>query len=66
VDFGTGYGSFGSACLYVANFGAKQGWTSDNSYHRELADINNDGTVDVVGFGQAGVYAGLNQGHWLI
>jgi hypothetical protein len=48
------------------NFGANQGWTSDNTYHRQLADINNDGTIDIVGFGQAGVLAGFNQGHWFM
>jgi hypothetical protein len=43
--------------------GVQQGWTSDNSYPRELADINNDGRIDIVGFGQTGVVAGYNQGH---
>jgi hypothetical protein len=65
VAYGKASGSFGAPSLDVLNFGANQGWTSDNSYHRELADINNDGTIDIVGFGQAGVLAGLNQGHWL-
>ena len=59
-------GSFTAARLDMGDFGANQGWTSDNIFHRELADINNDGRIDVVGFGQAGVLAGLNQGHWLI
>jgi Ca2+-binding RTX toxin-like protein len=65
VAYGKANGSFGAPSLDVLNFGANQGWTSDNSYHRELADINNDGTIDIVGFGQAGVLAGLNQGHWI-
>jgi hypothetical protein len=64
VAYGKANGSFGAPSLDVLNFGANQGWTSDNSYHRELADINNDGTIDIVGFGQAGVLVGLNQGHW--
>lgn len=65
VAYGQANGSFSAARFDVQNFGANQGWTSDNIYHRELADINNDGRIDVVGFGQAGVLAGLNQGHWL-
>jgi hypothetical protein len=48
------------------NFGFNQGWSSDTLFHRELADINNDGAIDIVGFGQAGVLAGVNQGQWLI
>jgi hypothetical protein len=33
---------------------------------RELANINNDGFAAIVGFGFAGVLAGLNQSEWLI
>jgi hypothetical protein len=66
VAYGKANGGFGAPSLDVLNFGANQGWTSDNAFHRELADINNDGTIDVVGFGQAGVLAGLNQGHWIV
>jgi hypothetical protein len=58
-------GTFAGPITGVANFGADQGWTSDNIFHRELADINNDGTIDVVGFGQAGVLAGYNQALWI-
>ena len=66
VSYGQANGSFTAARLDMSDFGANQGWTSDNIFHRELADINNDGRIDVVGFGQAGVLAGLNQGHWLL
>ena len=66
VAYGQANGTFTPVRLDVLNFGANQGWTSDNSYHRELADINNDGAIDIVGFGQAGVLAGLSQGQWLI
>jgi len=65
VAYGRANGSFSAPILDVLNFGTNQGWSSDDSYHRELADINNDGRIDVVGFGQAGVIAGFNQGHWL-
>ncbi|UUR07846.1 FG-GAP-like repeat-containing protein [Sphingomonas glaciei] len=65
VAYGSASGTFTSATLDVENFGGNQGWTSDNIFHRELADINNDGRIDIVGFGQAGVLAGLNQAHWM-
>ncbi|UUR08221.1 M10 family metallopeptidase C-terminal domain-containing protein [Sphingomonas glaciei] len=65
VAYGTANGTFSEARLDVENFAAKQGWTNDAIYHRELADINGDGRIDVVGFGAAGVLAGVNQGHWL-
>jgi hypothetical protein len=61
VAYGQANGSFTAARFDVQNFGAEQGWTSDNSYHRDLADINNDGTIDIVGFGQVGTYVGFNQ-----
>ena len=64
VAYGQANGTFSPASFDTANFGANQGWTSDDIYHRELADINNDGRIDIVGFGQAGVVAGYNQGHW--
>jgi len=60
VAFGNGDGSFGPAHLDVADFGGNQGWSSDNSTHRELADLNHDGKLDIVGFGNLGVVAGLN------
>jgi Ca2+-binding RTX toxin-like protein len=66
VAYGLDNGTFMPARFDVANFGPNQGWASDNSYHRELADINNDGTIDIVGFGATSVFAGYNQGHWMI
>ena len=39
------------------------GWSSDDLYHRELADVNGDGMADIVGFGQAGVYVSLATGN---
>ena len=40
--------------LELADFGAAQGWRTDR-HPRDLADINGDGILDVVGFGNAGV-----------
>ncbi|MFC3174731.1 beta strand repeat-containing protein [Novosphingobium bradum] len=66
VAFGKGDGTFTQASLDIANFGQAQGWSSDTTYHRELADLDGDGLVDIVGFGQAGVYGALNQADLLI
>lgn len=55
-------GTFTAARLEALNFGANQGWNSDNIYHRAIADMNNDGLADIIGFGSAGVLVGLNDG----
>jgi hypothetical protein len=62
ISFGNGDGTFTDASFDVNNFGAAQGWSSDNTYHRTVADLNNDGLGDIVGFGIAGVFVGMNQG----
>ncbi len=62
IAFGLGDGTFSAASSDLANFGAAQGWSSDNTYHRAVADLNNDGLSDIVGFGIAGVLVGMNQG----
>ncbi|WP_157573347.1 VCBS repeat-containing protein [Novosphingobium sp. AAP83] len=62
VAYGKADGTFGAANFDVANFGANQGWNSNATFHREIADINNDGFNDIVGFGFAGVLASFNVG----
>jgi hypothetical protein len=47
VNFGTGPS--------VPDFGYDRGWRNDK-HVRLLGDINNDGTVDIVAFGDAGVW----------
>ncbi|WP_298199282.1 FG-GAP-like repeat-containing protein [Novosphingobium sp.] len=59
VSFGSAQGTFGNITLGLANFGQASGWSSDNLYHRELADVNGDGRADVIGFGQAGTLVAL-------
>ncbi|MCW3796685.1 VCBS repeat-containing protein [Sphingomonas sp. BN140010] len=66
VAYGQGNASFSAPTFDVEGFVASQGWTSDATYHREVADINNDGMNDIVGFGFAGVYVGYSQGAWLV
>ena len=40
----------------------RRGWSSDDLYPRELADVNGDGLADIVGFGIAGVTVALATG----
>jgi hypothetical protein len=56
---------FGGGVLTYQQFGASAaagGWTSDNHYPRELADVNGDGNADIVSFGEAGTYVALGNG----
>ena len=53
VSLATGNGHFAAPTFELAAFtpGAG-GWSSDDLYKRELADVNGDGRADIVGFGQ--------------
>jgi hypothetical protein len=51
-----------TATLALADFGVQQGWTSDNSFHRTVADVNGDGKDDIIGFGFAGALVALSKG----
>lgn len=66
IAYGSGNGTFSATINDLANFGQAQGWTSDNAFHREIFDLNRDGYQDIVGFGQAGVLAALNNGTLVI
>lgn len=64
IAWGRPDGTFGAPVLDLQNFTVAQGWTSNDRYYRELADIDNDGLLDIVGYGSEGVVVGLNQGFW--
>src|SRR5262245_32079313 len=56
----TAGGHFATPTFELAAFGTDAGgWSSDNTYPRELADVNGDSMADIVGFGQSGVYVSL-------
>lgn len=64
VALGQANGTFATPSFALASFGSSVsagGWTSDNQYPRELADMNGDGRADIVGFADAGVYVALSQ-----
>ncbi|HKA05895.1 MAG TPA: VCBS repeat-containing protein, partial [Gemmataceae bacterium] len=53
-------GHFAAPTFELAAFGTMAGgWSSDDTYPRELADVNLDGRADIIGFGAAGVYESL-------
>ena len=55
--------SFGPPQFVLSAFGpAAGGWSSQNLYPRLLADINNDGNADIVGFAGNGVDVSLANG----
>jgi FG-GAP-like repeat len=64
VAFGKGDGTFGPVQPAMANqnFGVQQGWSVAKDV-RLLADLNNDGYPDIVGFGLQGVWTAMNNGN---
>ena len=53
---------FSTANLVINSFGAGAsagGWTSNNVFLREVADVNGDGRADIIAFGQSSVYVAL-------
>jgi glucose/arabinose dehydrogenase len=65
VSLATADGHFASPVAGISNYGflaAGGGWTSENQYPRQLADVNGDGMADIVGFGADGVIVSLATG----
>ena len=59
VALATGGGSFATPQLVCDNFGrgvSGGGWANNDLYLRLLGDLNGDGLLDIVGFGEKGVY----------
>jgi hypothetical protein len=56
-----GDGTFGPYQQAGTDFGENQGWVRSR-HPRPVADITGDGTGDIVGFGDAGVYTALSRG----
>jgi Domain of unknown function (DUF4394)/FG-GAP-like repeat len=56
VSLATGGGHFASPTSQLSVFGPNNGWSSDTTYPRQLADINGNGSADIVGFAANGVW----------
>jgi hypothetical protein len=64
VSLATGGGNFAAPTFELGNFGAGAGgWSSDNTYPREVADVNGDFRADIIGFSQGGVFVSLATGN---
>jgi hypothetical protein len=61
VSLATGNGHFAAPTAELAAFTPGNSWISDDLYKRELADVNGDGSADIVGFANSGVY--VSQAH---
>ena len=59
---GDGDGRFADAAFVLENFGIDQGWRV-GEHERDVADITRDGHADIVGFGDAGVWTAIGDGH---
>jgi Ca2+-binding RTX toxin-like protein len=62
VSLATGGGNFAAATIKLAVLNPGNGWTSQDQFPRELADVNGDGMADIVGFGNGGAYVALATG----
>src|SRR5437868_6643898 len=56
-------GHFAAPTFELAGFAPPTGWTSEDAFPRELADVYGDGKADIVGFGSAGVLVSLAIGN---
>jgi hypothetical protein len=54
-SLGPAFTALNGASGQGSDFGTDQGWTKSRT-PRFIADVNNDGYVDVIGFGDAGIY----------
>jgi len=62
VSLGQSSGTFGSPFQAISNYGVTAGgWSSFNTYPRQVADVNGDGRADIIGFASDGVYVSLSQ-----
>ncbi|ABW33353.1 FG-GAP-like repeat-containing protein [Acaryochloris marina] len=61
VALGQADGTFGTAFTATTAFARTSGWTSEDLYPRQVADINGDGQADIIGFGRSAVAVALGQ-----
>ena len=63
VSLATGDGHFAPSTFELPAFGPNAGgWSSDDTYPREVADVNGDGKADIVGFASTGVLVSFATG----
>lgn len=63
VAMNDGDGNFAQPFLAIGTFGYVAGGWRVERHPRVLAELNGDGALDIVGFGDAGAYVALNSGN---
>jgi RHS repeat-associated protein len=61
VSYNTGSG-FGPVELTLTKFGSKAGQWAPGQHPRMLGDVNGDGLIDIIGFGDKGVHVSFSNG----
>ncbi|KAJ2933648.1 hypothetical protein H1R20_g3457, partial [Candolleomyces eurysporus] len=62
VSLNNGSGTYGPARLVLNDFGVDAGGWRLDQHLRFLADVNGDGNLDIVGFGQSRVFVAFGKG----
>ena len=66
IAYGNGDGTFTDPSLDLVNFGLAQGWVSNNTFHRQIGDINGDGYPDILAFGNSATFTAINHGEYVM
>ncbi|OUC14818.1 MAG: hypothetical protein B0A82_10885 [Alkalinema sp. CACIAM 70d] len=61
VSLANTQGKFNPSYKASNEFSYTSGWRSFEAFPRQVADVNGDGYVDLIGFGEAGTYISLGQ-----
>ena len=63
ISFNNGNGTFRTPIKVVNSFGTEAGGWKVDKHPRMLADINGDGAIDIVGFGESTIVVSFNNGN---
>jgi hypothetical protein len=66
VAYGNGDGTFTDPSLDLENFGLAQGWSNNNTFHRQVGDINGDGYPDILAFGNSATFIAISNGYFVM